>query len=357
MESIMNQTVIQKFREILNETLKELKIEETNLPIEINKNQAHGQLSSTVALIFAKKYGYSALDLAKKIKEKLLVNERIDAVEIAGPGFINVELNPVFLTSVIGDILEQKNSYGQGTPKNYTISLEEVSANPTGFLHVAHARNATIGDSLVRIFKFYGYQVGTEFYVNDAGNQINLLALTVFVNYLNLLGKETPLPEQCYRGEGYDGVAQLIINEKGDQFKDVEFDDGRILDEEVNQYFRKTSSDYFLKIIKEQLAQLDVKVDNYVSEAELFPKTVELLQEYEVLGATYKKDGALFLNTTKFNDDKDRVLVKSDGDYTYLTADLVNHNLRIKRTKADKLINVWGGDHHGYISRMRAGLQ
>jgi len=353
----MSKTIIQEFREILLDILKELGINETNIPIESNKSESNGQFSTTVALAFAKKLGEKPLNLAQKIAEKLTINPKIKQVAIAGPGFLNVTFKPKVVSQVIGQVLTDKNLYGQGEKKNFKISLEEVSVNPTGFLHLAHARNAVIGDSLFRILTFNGYDVETEYYVNDAGNQINLLALTVFINYLNQLGKNVSLPEQAYRGEGYDVLAKEIIKEHDKEFLETKYDDNQILDKEVNKYFRSVSIKYFLDEIKKSLAQLDVKIDEYISEATLYPKINSVLDEYQRKQATYEHDDALFLKTKQFGDDKDRVLVKKDGTYTYLTSDLVNHNLRIKRTKADKLINVWGGDHHGYIARLRAGLE
>jgi len=353
----MNQTIVQEIKNLLLQALEKQGIVEDNIPLETNKNIGNGQFSSTAALAFAKKLQMKPLELAQKLKAELETSSLIQNVEIASPGFINIELTPKAIGSIVETVVLAKNAYGQGKKKDQLISLEEVSVNPTGFLHLAHARNATIGDSLFRILTFAGYDVETEYYVNDAGNQINQLALTVFVNYLNLLGKKTELPENAYRGEGYDVVAQQIIDQKGSEFLATPFDEHMILDSAVNQYFREVSTEYFLNVIKAQLAQMDVRIENYISEKTLYPQIPELLKTYEQLGATYQEDDALFLNTTKFGDDKDRVLVKTDGTYTYLTSDLVNHATRLKRTQAQKLINVWGGDHHGYIARLKAGLE
>lgn len=298
------------------------------------------------------------VELANIFKQELEKTNKYKSIEIAGPGFINVLIKPELLSTVINNVLTAKKDYGQLEKQDYIFNIEYVSANPTGFLHIGHARNAVIGSVLVNIWKKAGNTVQTEYYINDAGNQINILAVTVFVHYLWALGIEAKKPESSYAGDMYDDLAYELIKEYGDKFKDLKFSDTYILDEEVHELFRKKSVAYFMDVIKQQLKDFGVVIEHYSSEQEVYDthQIEKVLELYEQKNASYKKDGAIWLKTTDFGDDKDRPIVKSDGTYTYITPDLTTHNLRIQRTNANKLVNVWGGDHHGYIPRMRAGL-
>lgn len=326
--------------------------------VEVNKGKNNGNFSTTFALVGAKKVKQNPHQIAEKIVTDLKTKTYYTNIEIAGPGFINVVVAPEFLSQVLVNIDQQQKDYGQNAKKNFIYNIEYVSANPTGWLHVGHARNAVTGDNLTRIFKKDGYDVQTEYYTNDAGNQINILAVTVFVHYLNLIGVPAQKPENSYAGEAYDDVAQFFVDEYKDQFKDIKYSDTKILDPKVHEMFRRKSIDHFMTIIKQQLKDLGVVIEYYSSEQEMYDnhEIEKLLELYRQKNALYEKDGATWLQTTKFGDDKDRVLVKSDGTYTYIVPDLACHNIRIQRSHANKYINVWGGDHHGYIARMRAGL-
>jgi arginyl-tRNA synthetase len=230
--------------------------------VEINETGVKSNFATTLALMAAKKLGKNPKELAEVIKEKLIEMNNYDEVEIAGPGFINVKMKKTLLSSVVKKIELEKNNYGQQPRRNKIINIEYVSANPTGFLHVGHARNAVNGSVLEQIFKADGYETQTEYYINDAGNQINVLAVTVFVHYLNLLGIEAIKPENSYGGDMYDEVAGYLLDEFGDKFKDVTFSDTMINDEEVHQIFRKKSTQHFLDIIKEQLKDLGVVISH-----------------------------------------------------------------------------------------------
>ncbi|PPE05285.1 arginine--tRNA ligase [Williamsoniiplasma lucivorax] len=349
--------IIEIFKNDLSTILKGMNIDLEPI-VEINKGKDNGHFSTTVALMSAKQVGKNPIELAKTITAKLGEKDYYSSIKIAGPGFINVEIKPEVLSTIILNIMHEKDSYGQNENKNYIINLEEVSANPTGWLHLGHARNAVTGDTLRRIWEKDGYEVQTEYYTNDAGNQVNVLAVTVFVYYLNMIGVEAELPSVAYKGDAYDDVAASFVSEYGDKFKDIKFTDNQILDPQVHDIFRYKSVAYFMEIIKDQLKQIGLEIAHYSSEQEMYDhhEIEKTLALYKEKNATYEKDGAVWLRTTDFGDDKDRVLVKSDGTYTYIVPDLATHRIRIERTKADKLINVWGGDHHGYINRMRAGL-
>lgn len=330
--------------------------------VEKPRQEGFGHLSTNLTLLLAKDLKKAPNKIAAEIIAFIEKNNKpyFKKIEIAGAGFINFTLADEQLQHVISDVLKLQTKYGHSYPKNFIYNLEIVSANPTGFLHIGHARNGAIGDSVARILRAAGYKVQTEYYVNDAGNQINNLAVTVFVSYLNLLGKKTELPPEAYRGDMYDEVAQYFVDKYQNKFIDVTFDeDYKLSDPEVHEMFRKKSVDLFLDIIKEQLKLFRVEIEHYSSEASMYEggKIQSTLAQYAKLNKTYQLDGALWLKTTDFGDDKDRVLVKSNGDLTYITPDLASHNERLMRSKADKLVNFWGGDHHGYIIRMLAGLQ
>jgi arginyl-tRNA synthetase len=326
--------------------------------IELNKGKGHGHFSTTIAMVGAKKLKTNPQAIAEKVVALLKEKPYYLTVEIAGPGFINVTLDPELVSNVLVNIQQEKSQYGQNEAKDYLYNIELVSANPTGWLHVGHARNAVVGDFLARIFKKDGYKVQTEYYTNDAGNQINILAVTVFVHYLKLIGVDAKMPATCYAGDMYDDIAGFFVDEYADKFKDVKYNDTYVEDPEVHKIFRYKSVDHFMEVIKGQLKAFGVVIEHYSSEQEMYEKheIEKLLALYQSLGALYEKDGATWLKTTKYGDDKDRVLVKSDATYTYIVPDLATHHIRIERTHANKLINVWGGDHHGYIPRIRAGL-
>ncbi|ASZ09324.1 arginine--tRNA ligase [Mesoplasma chauliocola] len=350
--------IISIVKEDLKEIAKKLNIEKEPI-VEINKNNVNSHFSTTLALMSAKELKQNPIALANEIKNLLIEKTYYDEIEIAGPGFINIKLSPEFLSSTITNITNLKESYGKNDKKNKIINIEYVSANPTGFLHVGHARNAVTGSVLEEVLKFDGYDVQTEYYTNDAGNQINILAVTVFVHYLWALGIEAEKPANTYGGTFYDDLASSLIDKYGDKFKNFTFTENAISDSKVHQIFRKEATDYFLIEIKKQLKDFGVVIDHYSSEQEMYDtnQIEKLLEEYKQKNAVYESDGALWLKTTEFGDDKDRVLIKKDGSLTYIVPDLATHNIRIDRTKADTLINIWGGDHHGYIQRMRAGLQ
>ncbi|WP_338956083.1 arginine--tRNA ligase [Spiroplasma endosymbiont of Polydrusus cervinus] len=354
-------TNVKLIENILQEYLKASNL---TIPVMVEKprQEGFGHLSSNLALLLAKDLKKAPNKIAAEIIAFIEKDNKsyFKKIEIAGAGFINFTLADEQLHRVINDVLKLQTTYGHSAPKKFTYNLEIVSANPTGFLHIGHAQNGAIGDSVARILRAAGYHVQTEYYVNDAGNQINTLAVTVFVSYLNLLGKKTEFPPEIYRGEMYNDVAQYFVDHYQDKFINLTFDkDYKISDPEVHQIFRQKSIDLFLDIIKNQLKLFRVDIEYYSSEAAMYEggKIDATLAQYAKLGKTYEQDGALWLKTTHFGDDKDRVLVKSNGDLTYITPDLAAHNERLMRSKADKLVNFWGGDHHGYIIRMLAGLQ
>jgi arginyl-tRNA synthetase len=346
-----------QIKEVLNGAIAELKLS-GEVIVEKAKNNVNGHFTTNFPLINAKKIGENPMVLAEKLMDLLQANPLFAKIEVAKPGFINFYLADKELQAILKMVQTKKTTFGQGEKKNFKYNLELVSANPTGFLHIGHARNGVIGDSVARILKFNGYDVETEYYTNDAGNQINVLACTMYYNYLKELGKEVAEPAEMYGGTIYAEVVKKFIDEYGDRFVGHTMADNRISDPEVHELFREKSIQYFLVEIKKQLDELGVAIGYYSSEKAMYDnhEIEKTLKLYEELGKTYQLDGALWLKTTEFGDDKDRVLVKSDGTYTYITPDLACHNIRFNRAKANKYVNYWGGDHHGYITRVRAGL-
>jgi arginyl-tRNA synthetase len=234
-----------------------------------------------------------------------------------------------------------------------------VSANPTGYLHIGNARNAVLGDCLVKIFRFLGYDVTTKYYVNDCGTQIHLLGLTVFMNYLSLLTDFKIMnDDNLYKGKVYEELAQQMIQKYSNQFVNSEFDEKQIKTESVRNLFERFAVDFFVKELQKDLLLFKVKIDDYFFESSItkteINNIITMLQEKD---AIYKSEGALFVKTSVYSDEKDRVFLRSNNERTYFGNDLVYHHLRILSSKANRLINIVASDHHGYVQRINSGLQ
>ncbi|KAJ3636310.1 hypothetical protein Zmor_008905 [Zophobas morio] len=283
-----------KIKDIFNEVLKNSNIE-GDVIVEKTKSGGNGHFASNFPLLNAKKLSTNPMELGQKLVDELKQNKLFSDVQLAKPGFINFILNDEVLQSIVATINDQKSDFGRGAKKNFKYNLELVSANPTGYLHIGHARNGVIGDSMARIFKFNGYDVETEYYTNDAGNQINVLACTMYYNYLKALGKEVTEPAEMYGGDIYGEVVMNFVNKYGDKFVGHEMNDNKISNEEVHEIFREESIKYFLVEIKKQLEDLGVHIGYFSSEKEMYTnKEIEkTLAEYEKLGKTFEADGAL----------------------------------------------------------------
>ena len=277
------------------------------------------------------------------IGEKAFYNTNVEKVEIAGPGFINFFMNKNAFTKSIKNIIELGQEYGKSNSGNgLKYNVEYVSANPTGDLHLGHARGAALGDSLCRILSKAGYDVTREYYVNDAGNQIHNLVISAYARYLQALGKDAEMPEDGYYGPDIISLGKMMAEQYQDQFVDK-------LDENYD-LIRQISLDYELNKIKQDLNMFGVEFDLFTSEKAIYDKnlvkeSIDLLQEK---GYIYEEDGAVWFRSTDFGDDKNRVLRKSDGSYTYLTPDIANHIEKLNRGN-DKLVDIWGADHHRAI--------
>lgn len=327
-----------------------------NIPavvLESPKDKSHGDYATNMAMQLARVAKKAPKMIAEEIvahlnKEKAAVR----SVEIAGPGFINFYMDNSYLREIIPAVLQSGQAYGQtDVGKKTKIQVEFVSANPTGNLHLGHARGAAVGDSLCNILSKAGYEVEREYYINDAGNQIHNLTLSLEARYFQALGLDKEMPEDGYHGEDIVTFGQLLAEEHGDRLVHVE-------EEERHQFLREYGLQKELEKIQKDLQEFRVTFDNWYSETSLYTtgkveSTLALLAERN---QTYEADGATWFRSTAYGDDKDRVLIKNDGTYTYLTPDIAYHKDKLERG-FDKLINIWGADHHGYIPRMKAAIQ
>lgn len=335
-------------KEILINTIKDalnqMDINYDNIIIDIPKDKANGDYSSNVAMQLTKILHNNPREIATQIKEKIN-NENINKIEIAGPGFLNFFVKKDYLFDNINNVIDKKDNYGScNIGNNKKINIEYVSANPTGFLHVGHARGASYGDSLANILKFAGYDVTREYYINDAGNQINNLEKSIKVRYDNLCGIDSKLPENGYHGKDIIEVAKAIYEE---------YNENAPID-----IFRKKGVDFLLRQIKEDLKSFKIDFDIWFSETSLYQnKNVEnTLNDLISKNKTYEKESAIWLKTTEYGDEKDRVLVKSDKNNTYLLPDIAYHVNKYQRGY-DEIIDVLGADHHGYINRLKASIE
>ncbi|MCY8994808.1 arginine--tRNA ligase [Bacillus inaquosorum] len=353
--------IAEQMKDVLKEEIKAAVLkaglaEESQLPnviLETPKDKTHGDYSTNMAMQLAR----IAKKAPRQIAEEIVAHfdkgkASIEKLDIAGPGFINFYMNNQYLTKLIPSVLEAGEAYGETNIGNgERVQVEFVSANPTGDLHLGHARGAAVGDSLCNVLSKAGYDVSREYYINDAGNQINNLALSVEVRYFEALGLEKPMPEDGYRGEDIIAIGKRLAEEYGDRFVNEE-------ESERLAFFRDYGLKYELEKLRKDLENFRVPFDVWYSETSLYQngkidKALEALREK---GHVYEEDGATWFRSTAFGDDKDRVLIKKDGSYTYLLPDIAYHKDKLDRG-FDKLINVWGADHHGYIPRMKAAIE
>ncbi len=323
-----------------------------DIKIEIPKDSKNGDYSTNIAMVLTKLAKRNPREIAQLIVDHLDTEAaHVKSIDIAGPGFINFYLDPSYLNVVIDQALEQDLAFGRvAEPKNEKILVEYVSANPTGDLHIGHARNAAVGDTLSNVLDAAGYDVTREYYINDAGNQITNLAKSIEARYLQQLGYDAEMPQDGYHGQDIKNIGADLA-EKQPHLVDL-------AEDERLKTFRKLGVDYEMEKLKQDLADFNTHFDHWFSETSLYEKNEikAVLAKMDELGYTYEKDGATWLRTTDFKDDKDRVLIKKDGTYTYFLPDIAYHYDKIQRGN-HKLINLFGADHHGYINRLKASLE
>lgn len=320
---------------------------DTDIVVEIPKDPSFGDYSTNVAMRLTKQLRQNPRAIAEKIVEELKKDSYFEEVTIAGPGFINFRLSKMAFTRVINDVLLQNNNYGKNSSgKGLRILVEYVSANPTGDLHLGHARGAVWGDCITRLLNASGYDCLREYYVNDGGHQIDMLSESLYSRYCELFGVEYPLPEDGYHAQDIIEIAKQIKEEDGDKWLSVDPKERFLI-------FKDKGIKLELAKIERDLSNYNCEFDSWISEKSLYDtgyvqSTLELMDK---MGLTYEQDGALWLKTTLYGDDKDRVLRKQDGSFTYFTPDIANHIYKMERGYT-KLVNLWGADHHGYIPRM-----
>ena len=315
--------------------------------LEKPKDISLGHFATPVAFSMAKELRKNPMMIATELVKNFENSDIFEEVT-AVKGFVNFKLSNSFLSSRINSALELQEDFAKGSKKNQSILLEFVSANPTGPLHIGHARGAVFGDALLRVGKYLGYDITSEYYVNDAGAQMNLLGLSAY-----LAGRETILkvpveyPEKYYRGDYLFDIARLCEEKFGKEiFEDASRDDELAL-------FAK---DEVLALIKSDMMDLGIEFDNYISEKSLYPNWDETKSVLESTGSIYNKDGKDFIKSTDHGDDSDRVVVRENGVPTYLAGDIIYHKHKYDRG-FDKYINIWGADHHGYIKRVKAAIE
>ena len=341
----------EQIKEMINSALNELSIEFNleSIVVEVPKKREQGDFSTNIAMQLTKVLKDSPRNIAEKIVEVLSKNtNEIKTIEIAGPGFINIYLNDEYVFSGISNVIKQGENYGSSSiGKKEKIDIEFVSANPTGILHLGTARGAAYGSNLANIMSFAGYDVTKEYYINDAGNQIINLGVSLKERYKGLCGLEENMPEDGYYGSEIIDIAKTIFDKYGNSK----------LDEDL-EFFKKVAVDYLLNIIKTDLSNFGVTFDVWTSEKSIRAKgrIEESLKILDEKGLVYKKDNATWLKTTVYGDDKDRVLIKTDGSYTYLVPDIAYHLDKFDRG-FDYLIDVFGADHHSYVSRLKASIE
>ena len=321
--------------------------------VEVPKDKSHGDFATNAAMLLTKQAKMKPRDIAQAIVDSLNKESKlIEKVEIAGPGFINFYLSQNWLYDILPVVEAQDTAYGSvDIGKGEKVQVEFVSANPTGLLHMGNARGGALGDSLANLLKMAGYDVTKEFYINDAGNQIVNLGLSLEARYRQLLGEtDCEIPENGYHGQDIIDTAQRIVDAVGDSYL-------QLPEAERQEKMIATALDEKIAAIKSGLAEFGVEYDVWFSETTLHEsgavkEVVDLLTEK---GLTYEKDGAIWLKTTDFGEEKDEVLIRSNGIPTYFAADIAYHKNKFDRG-FKRVINIWGADHHGHVARMKRSM-
>ena len=326
--------------------------------LERPRDPQNGDWASTVAMRSAKLAHANPRDIAQAIVDRLPANDVVKSAEIAGPGFINFRLTESALQGVVSAIRDQRDQFGRGTiaEGSRKVNLEYISANPTGPMHIGHGRWAALGDSMARVMRHAGYDVSEEFYVNDHGTQMDVFGNSIAVRYMQLLGHDVEMPEQCYGGAYVADIARGIIDAEGDKYE-------ALSDEERMLAFREIGYREMLDDQRTLLERFGTTFDCWFSERNLYVEDAEgksavdrALAVMRERGYLYEADGATWFRSTDFGDDKDRVLIKANGELTYFTSDMAYHYDKICRG-FDRLIDIWGADHHGYIKRCEAMME
>ena len=363
---------------------KELRIDELPVTLQENSDKNHGDLASNIALILAKPLKTNPQIIANTIKDAFINDEDLIKVEVAGPGFINFFLSTKTHNEVLKQIFNEKSSYGKSEPNNQTVLIEYVSSNPTGPLHVGHGRGAVFGSVLAALLREAGFKVDEEYYINDFGRQMNILAASLWLRYAQLFNKEINMIKNGYQGEYLISIADSLKQIQSDKFyssqEEVSIlinpekeEDEAFTDKIVEAIHSMLGQDFFflrnfaleeiLKIIKKDLLDFGVNHNYWFSESSLYDhvgsaksKVEKAIEELSSLGFVYEKEDAVWFRSSDFGDDKDRVLKRSNGEHTYFASDVAYHGDKYDRGY-DRVINIWGSDHHGYTPRVNAAME
>ena len=361
---------------ILNEMPSKIRIDHT-------KDNSHGDYATNIALMLSKQAKMSPVELAKIIIDQFEQKNFIKKIEIAGPGFINFFISQESSSSIVNDILAQAASYGcSDIGQGKKVLLEYVSANPTGPLHVGHGRGAAYGATVSNLLRNAGFIVDNEYYVNDAGRQMDILTVSIYLRYLTICGEDLRFPDNGYQGQYINDIAQGIYETSGQKFhlkSDLVFEnvcrdgtEGGDKEVHIDQLIEKAKSilgddfkavfevgiESILSGIKNDLAEFGVVFEKWFSEQSLIDSGLSesCISKLKDSKNLYEKDGALWFKTTNYGDEKDRVVVRDNGNHTYFASDIAYHLEKLDRGY-DKIINVWGADHHGYIPRVKASIE
>ena len=325
----------------------------SSIELEIPKSSQHGDYATNVALSLTRQLKQNPRHIADRIVGRIEDPDGIfQKIEIAGPGFINFFLNPSAIQRILSDIVARGNRYGRcDFGKGTRVQVEFVSANPTGPLHIGHGRGAATGDAVARILEACGYSVEREYYINDAGNQMNTLGRSLYYRYQELLGEPIEFPEGHYRGDYMKDLAAEFLRETGDRYRRAVLDD-------VLPVFTTFVGHRILDGIRQDLEDFGITFDTWFSEQTLHDadEIRSTIAELKQRGFIYEHEGATWFRSTAFSDEKDRVVVRANGISTYFAADLAYHKNKFQRGY-DMVVDIWGADHHGYVDRLKAGAR
>ena len=320
------------------------KILQKDIVLEKPKDKKFGHFATPIAFALAKELRRSPMQIADELAKsfsELLIFEKVEPVR----GYVNFKLSEDFLDEYATWALQNEQEFGKDE-QGEKILLEFVSANPTGPLHIGHARGAVIGEALSRIGKHLGNEIVKEYYINDAGNQIYLLGLSIYLSACEIVGKDVEWPDEYYRGEYIKDLAKRALELFGQE----------IVEQKQIERLSEWGKDEMMKLIRSNLAEVGIEFDSFVSEKELYKRWDEVLAKLQEHNAIYEKDGKLWLKSSEYGDEKDRVVVREDGRPTYLAGDIIYHYTKFERG-FERYINIWGADHHGYIARVKAAIK
>lgn len=381
---LMKDNIKKTLSEILEDLYSKVEPEIKNLKISIqdNKEKEHGDLATNIAMVLAKPLKKNPKEIAEEIKQNFVLDEKIIKIEVAGPGFLNFFLSKDSHGEILEQIQKENKDFGKSDSKQSKVLIEYVSSNPTGPLHVGHGRGAVFGSVLSSLLEEAGFEVDQEYYVNDFGRQMNILAASVWIRYCQLFSSEIKMMQQGYQGDYLLPVAKKLKDEKSDSLfkieeslieklnsedQDDEFTDQlvgslRVILKEEFQYIREFALSEILHLIKADLEQCGVHHNAWFSESSLYgndgdtdSKVDGSIEELKSRGFIYEEGGAIWFKSSSLGDDKDRVLKRGNGEYTYFASDVAYHLDKYDRGY-DRVINVWGSDHHGYLPRVRAAM-